>query len=151
MTRDELLDYGANRAFDREHGLTEWDAREMTRIAEIHKKRSVPGKVMAGDTVICSNPQGTKVYENGLIEMLNPYGKTGAYICVQPYIPFMGEDLTLDVSGGYFIRVPLDKLEYVGRKTRTFKEWGNCGPRARGAVEYPVEVNVFRYVSEEIY
>ena len=151
MTRDELLEYGRNREFDRLYGLTDWDLQMVEEVIEIHRKRSKPGRVQAGDTVICSNPEGTKVYKNGLVEMLNPYGKTGAYVCVQPYVPFMGEELTVSVSGGYFVRIPFDKLEYVGREARLFREWGNCGPCKSGAVEYPVEVNVFRCVSEEIY
>ena len=41
MTRDELLKFGDNRAFDRLHGLTDWDAEEMTRRGAFIWTRSI--------------------------------------------------------------------------------------------------------------
>lgn len=79
-----------------------------------------------------------------------------AYICERPYVPFINKNeektgINCCTSGGTWCFIPLAKLSWVGKRQKRFCDWGHCGPRGDGAVEFEAEVNVWRYTAANRY
>ena len=69
-------------------------------------------------------------------------------ICEEPYIPFVWEqdaNIRLSVSGGAFHHIDPKQLKFVRWTEGAFKDWGNCGACANGAVTFTARVPLWSY------
>lgn len=89
-------------------------------------------------------------YENAHIEEVD---KDSIYICERASVPFVGKlengELYTSASGGTWTNIP-NKLSFVGKRKKTFKDWGRLGPNGNGAIEFQVEVNVWEYAEKAL-
>jgi hypothetical protein len=102
-----------------------------------------------------------KPEDGDIIEYTDKYGKEYKHahlqtmggewtVCEEAYIPFVGlpsdGKVTTNASGGSWHSVEIARMEYVGTASKRFIVWGHSGACANGGVEFPVTVNVWRYV-----
>lgn len=100
-----------------------------------------------GDIVEFTNEYGD-YYRNAHIE--NIYDDGTAYICEQPYSPFIhtnkdGDGIVCNTSGGAWERIPLGEMINVNVREKRFWDWGSVGACVDGGVEFEAYVNVWQY------
>lgn len=72
----------------------------------------------------------------------------GGNVCEHAYVPFISpreDGISCFASGGPWTDIPFNKMVYVGKAKKRFCDWGSCGARANGAIEFEAEVSVWRY------
>lgn len=100
-----------------------------------------------GDMVIFTSKYGD-YYDRAHIETITDDGQV--YICEQPYVPFVhkhkkGTGIVCNTSGGAWEFIPIRSMTYVGKHLKKFCDWGSCGPRRDGTIEFEATVNVWEY------
>lgn len=133
-----------NVSYDCEHCLTQSDVDMANTLVELIERTRTDEHPQVGDLMVHVSKHGDyspralieKEYEGALS------------VCIHPYIPFVyrkGNGIGCDVSGGPFCRVEISDVEFKGWDTAYFKEWGHCGPRANGAVNFAASVALWEY------
>lgn len=138
-----------NGRFNGSHYMTEADVEMANRYVELIENTRSTTEPKIGDIVQYTNEHGD-YYGSAHIEKVNENGTV--YICEQPYVPFIGKNKNVGIwcstSGGAWCNLPINELVYIGKREKTFCDWGNCGGCADGAVEFNAEVSVWEYVDE---
>lgn len=107
----------------------------------------VPGDIVEGVYY------GDHPYKWGIL-LNNRFEKDKFSVCAEPYVPFVcacreEPGYALSVSGGPFLTVTPDRLEYIGPDSRLFCDWGHEGPCADGAVDFSAGVSRWRVKPEK--
>lgn len=143
-----------NQCFINEHGpLEEYDfqtAEALISAIEAARKGETPVP-LPGDIVEGAYYNGKHPFNRGIID--TPYlwqSHEKLSICAQPYVPFahlsptQKEGYGLNTSGGPFLSIPADGLEYIGKDRNTFCDWGHNGPCGDGNIRFTAAVNRWR-------
>lgn len=147
-TRETLTNI--NQRYCSSHCLTDSDvkmANDYVHLIESTRSKEIP---KVGDRIRYTTKHGD-YYERGHIEKVDD---KEVYICEQPYIPFIWskeDGIGCITSGGAWAYIPVEKLKYVGEEEKTFCDWGCCGARADGAVDFKAKVSVWEYAEEQKY
>lgn len=135
-----------NILYDHEHWLTQQDVDMANGYVELIERTRSEKTPQIGDRLIYVDRYG-KYYGNALIEKRkNTDGLIS--ICEIPYIPFIWEEydgIGLSVSGGAFHHIDPKQLKFVRWTEGAFKDWGNCGACANGAVTFTAKVPLWSY------
>ena len=135
-----------NILYDHEHWLTQQDVDMANGYVELIERTRSEKTPQIGDRLIYVDRYG-KYYSNALIE--NNDEESGRIsICEEPYIPFVWEqdaNIRLSVSGGAFHHIDPKQLKFVRWTEGAFKDWGNCGACANGAVTFTAKVPLWSY------
>ncbi len=135
-----------NILYDHEHWLTQQDVDMANGYVELIERTRSEKTPQIGDRLIYVDRYG-KYYGNALIE--NNDEESGRIsICEEPYIPFVWEqdaNIRLSVSGGAFHHIDPRQLKFVRWTEGAFKDWGNCGACANGAVTFTAKVPLWSY------
>ena len=135
-----------NILYDHEHWLTQQDVDMANGYVELIERTRSEKTPQIGDRLIYVDRYG-KYYGNALIE--NNDEESGRIsICEEPYIPFVWEqdaNIRLSVSGGAFHHIDPKQLKFVRWTEGAFKDWGNCGACANGAVTFTARVPLWSY------
>lgn len=135
-----------NESYDCEHRVTDGDvtkANDWVRRIEASRSETIP---CPGDRVIYTSRHGD-YYPYAMVEKTSD-GQV--MVCERPSIPFVfGKEIYCDISGGAFVGIPADRMRYAGRAKNFFKDWGHCGPRGNGALNFEAEVSVWEYADPE--
>jgi len=134
-----------NGSYDMEHTVTYEDVDKANRYIElIESTRENFPKV--GDIVELTTKHGD-YYRNAHIEESD----VELNICEQPYVPFIKPDksgISCNTSGGSWLNIPVN-LKLIGKRYKTFCDWGHCGACGNGAIDFKAEVNVWEYIEPE--
>ena len=101
---------------------------------------------MPGDLVEGYCYDGTVYYSEGRIESRR-HSQKELMFCGRPYTPFIyqspfaEENYRLTIDGGPYLGINKADLEYVGKDTAFFCDWGHEGPCQDGTVRFPATVN----------
>lgn len=138
-----------NGRFCGSHCITEADVEMANRYVELIENTRSMIEPKTGDVIEYTNEYGD-YYGSAHIEKVNE--DETVCICEQPYVPFIGKNendgIWCSTSGGAWCNLPINKLVYIGKREKTFCDWGNCGCWADGAVNFNAEVSVWEYVDE---
>lgn len=111
------------------------------------ERQPLPGDIVEGIT------NGKETFNWGVITSQKMYA-TPMTICVDPYrFPWAVEkEKSIDVvtSGGPFIGITKEDLEYVGTGKRYFNIWSHTGPTGNGALNFSATVNKWKYNKKSI-
>lgn len=139
-----------NGRFNGSHNMTETDVEMANKYVELIENTRSMTEPRIGDIVQYTNEYGD-YYKSAHIDKVNEDGTI--YICEKPYVPFISENKNVGIwcstSGGAWCDLPTNKLVYIGKREKTFCDWGNCGAWADGAVDFNAEVSVWEYVDEK--
>ena len=108
-----------------------------------HNENPVP---LPGNLVEGYCYDGTVYYSEGRIES-RKHSQKELMFCGRPYTPFIyqsplyDENYRLTIDGGPYIGINKADLEYVGKDTALFCDWGHEGPCQDGTVRFPATVN----------
>lgn len=117
-------------------------------IIENSRNENIP---QIGDIVEYTTKHGD-YYKNGHID--NYYSDTNNYyICEKPYVPFISlnkdkNNIICSTSGGAWTEVNRNKFKYIGKRLKTFCDWGSWGAGANCAVYFQAMVSVWEYIEE---
>lgn len=131
-----------------EHTFTESDYRKALYIKDFIERLSDEKLIAKGDVVRYIDENGD-YYENARVDNSPSWGDDDKiYLCERPYVPFVcinRENYTysLSMSGGAFKFIDKSEFKYIGKTEALFTDWGHCGARANGAIQFPVEVNLW--------
>lgn len=135
-----------NVLYDHEHWLTQQDVDMANNYVELIERTRSEKTPQVGDRLIYVDRYG-KYYGNALIEKREETSGL-IFICEEPYIPFVWEEydgIGLSVSGGSFHHIAPRQLTFVRWTEGAFKDWGNCGACANGAVAFTARVPLWSY------
>lgn len=135
-----------NVLYDHEHWLTQQDVDMANNYVELIERTRSEKTPQVGDRLIYVDRYG-KYYGNALIEKREETSGLIS-ICEEPYIPFVWEEydgIGLSVSGGSFHHIDPRQLTFVRWTEGAFKDWGNCGACANGAVAFTARVPLWSY------
>ena len=140
-----------NNRFCSAHYMIETDvakANNYVKLIEYSRSTKIP---KVGDIIEYTNEYGD-YFMNAHIEQV--YENEEVNVCEQPHVPFIWENenqngICCSTSGGAWLNISQDKLVYIGRREKTFCDWGSCGACADGAIEFKAEVSVWRYTSTD--
>lgn len=133
-----------NIAYENNHFLDQSDVDKANAFVELIESTRKKGHPQPGDLMIYVSKHGD-YYPSALIEKENENNIT---VCVNPFIPFVsriGNRIVCDVSGGPFYQVEKSDAKFKGWDIAYFKDWGNCGPCANGAVTFAARVPLWEY------
>lgn len=138
-----------NVRFNTSHFMTEADVEMANKYVELIENTRSTTEPKIGDIVQYTNEYGD-YYETAHIQKVCKDGTIN--ICEQPYVPFIinkdSNGIYCSTSGGAWCDLPTGKLVYIGKREKTFCDWGNCGCCADGAIEFNAKVSVWEYVDE---
>lgn len=132
-----------NGSYDREHTLTERDVDTVNGMTALIEDTRTD-EPATGDRMLFTNRYGD-YYPSALVEK-----RSGGelVVCEQPFVPFVFQSpdgISLSVSGGGFVGIPVHEPEYVGKTQGDFKLWGHKGSCGNGAVTFRAKVNLWEY------
>lgn len=133
-----------NVSYDYDHHLTQSDVDMANDLVKLIERTRTDKQPSVGDLMVHVSKHGD-YSPRALIENKND---ETLYVCIHPYIPFVyrkNNGIGCDVSGGPFFRMKIPDVEFKGWDTAYFKEWGHCGPRANGCVNFAVQVALWEY------
>ena len=135
-----------NASFDMEHTVIQQDVEKANRYVELieSSRKEFPN---AGDIVELTTKHGD-YYRNAHIEEVD---EEGLNVCEQPYVPFIHPDksgISCNTSGGSWLSIPVN-LKWIGKRQKTFGDWGHCGACGNGAIQFMAEVNVWKYIEPD--
>ena len=138
-----------NVRFNTSHFMTEADVEMANKYVDLIENTRSTTEPKIGDIVQYTNEYGD-YYETAHIQKVCKDGTIN--ICEQPYVPFIinkdSNGIYCSTSGGAWCDLPTGKLVYIGKREKTFCDWGNCGCCADGAIEFNAKVSVWEYVDE---
>ena len=145
--KDSLIEI--NRSYHSDWGVTLSDVDMANKYVEHIERTRFDTVPKAGDRVRYTTRDGD-YYGKAHIE----YNRDGeCNICERASDPFIRLDgdngIKCSASGGTWANIPSDRLVYVGREEKCFTDWGHCGPRGNGAVDFFAEVSVWEYIHPE--
>ena len=133
-----------NVSYDCEHCLTQSDVDMANTLVELIEQTRTDEHPQVGDLMVHISKHG----DYSPCALIEKEYKGALSVCIHPYIPFVyrkDNGIGCDVSGGPFSRVEISDLEFKGWDTAYFKEWGHCGPRANGCVNFAAQVALWEY------
>ena len=99
-----------------------------------------PEELKVGDIVELTDEYGS-YYPRALVAEMED---DEVHLCEHAYIPFTSHNPNyISVSGGAFQWYKKSELVYKGRTETLFCDWGHCGGCANGAINFPIEVNLW--------
>lgn len=110
----------------------------------VRKMYRKPMQVAAGDVVEFTSSYG-EFSPRAIIERVDGEAVS---ICQNGSAWCSNSKKYVSVSGGSFYEIPMTDLVYIGRTKRNFSVWGHHGACARGALEIPMTVNLWRNKSD---
>lgn len=133
-----------NVSYDCEHCLTQSDVDIANTLVELIEQTRTDEHPQVGDLMVHISKHG----DYSPCALIEKEYKGALSVCIHPYIPFVyrkDNGIGCDVSGGPFSRVEISDIEFKGWDTAYFKEWGHCGPRANGCVNFAAQVALWEY------
>lgn len=133
-----------NVSYDCEHCLTQSDVDMANTLVELIEQTRTDEHPQVGDLMVHISKHG----DYSPCALIEKEYKGALSVCIHPYIPFVyrkDNGIGCDVSGGPFSRVEISDIEFKGWDTAYFKEWGHCGPRANGCVNFAAQVALWEY------
>lgn len=139
-----------NRRFLSSHlNITDYDVDMANKnVGAIERSRSKLSP-MPGDIVRYTNKY-SKYFHHAHVESVC---NGEAYICEEPYIPFVScgdTGVRCVTSGGSWVCIKTEKMHLIGRDKKLFNDWGHNGPCADGAICFEAYVNVWEFISDEV-
>jgi len=147
-----------NQSYQYAHQITENDILKCMTLAkkmeDVRRGFASDRKPINGDCVLFTDKYG-KEYLNAHLQ--RPHCDRFEFaICEEPYDPFLAEILgyddtkylSIDASGGAWHEISTEDLKrfiFCGKKVKTFCTWGHEGAQADGAINFPVEVNIWKF------
>lgn len=137
-----------NQLYDYSHGITLSDVDMANNYVEVIQLSRTDDRPQVGDIVEFTTRHGD-YYRSAHIEAFDRYHEGLWDICEQPYTPFIWltddkNNIKCNTSGGAWSSMPND-VKLIGKRLKTFCDWGSCGACANGAVHFQAEVNVWEY------
>lgn len=133
-----------NHDYNNKYKVNQSDVDKANRYVDLIEKTRSEVTPQAGDILIYTDKFGS-FFPHAHIE----YNCEGVCnICERPYIPFVRPKdigISCSTSGGAWNDLPAGELKYIGKKEKTFCDWGHCGVCANGAIHFNVEVSVWEY------
>jgi hypothetical protein len=138
-----------NGSYDYEHRIIQSDVDKANMYVDIIQKSRTAHQIQVGDIVELTTKHGS-YYKNAHIEKYDVEDDEWS-VCEQPTTPFISDyknNIRCSTSGGAWCSVP-NNLKIIGKRLKVFKDWGQCGACANGAVSFETEVNVWEYKQDE--
>lgn len=134
-----------NQSYNNKYKISQSDVDKANRYIDLIEKTRSENTPQAGDMLIYTDQYGS-FFPHAHIE----YNCEGiCNICERAYIPFVRHTdmgISCYTSGRAWNDLPAGELKYIGKKEKTFCDWGHCGNCTNGAIHFNAEVSVWEYI-----